>query len=207
MNEKASLPYDDTDAELTWVFVARGRALIALGRYDEALADFRRACEVARPDDAVRITLRLAALLAGLKRPQEALESLPPLDKQDVHTRARGDLIRVMAASELGDSSITESAVQDLKGSAPDDRATLEKALIVADRTDEAAQVLVARLSDPDFRSDALEELQDFVELPDPAPISSWKTRLAALRTRPDVRRSIDSYGRVRSYRIADDDF
>ena len=31
VNDKASLPDDDVDAELTWVFVARARALIALG--------------------------------------------------------------------------------------------------------------------------------------------------------------------------------
>ena len=67
--------------------------------------------------------------------------------------------------------------------------------------------MLLEGLSDPDLRSDALEEVQDFVELPAPPQIVNWRMRLAALRARSDVRRSIENYGRIRRYGIAEGDF
>lgn len=194
-------PYDDMPREFPWILDMRARALKALGRYDEALALLRQASGESK-EDPVSHALNLSVLLAELGRPQEAVAAVPPLESASEYGRAVDALLRVMVASELEDTPGLNTALDELRAQGRAYPGTLERALIVAGKDDEAAAELLARLSDPDLRSEALVEVQDYADYPAPAQVVAWRKRHMALRARPDVHRAIEAYGRIRSYAI-----
>jgi tetratricopeptide (TPR) repeat protein len=191
--------YDDFETELPWILDLRSRALRALGRHDEALELLRRACRESK-GDLVGHALNLAGFLAELNRPQEALTTIPRLDHASPYGRAVAAEVRVMAASELHDDAGIDSALAELSGDGQD--RVRGHALIIAGRTDAAATLLLARLSDPDRRTDALVELQDYADPPAPALVLAWRAQAKSVRDRPEVRRVIATFGRVRAYPI-----
>lgn len=197
-----SPPYEDLQRQIPWILDMRADALSALGRYEEALELLRRAVQDAK-GDRISHSLNLAVFLAKLNRPQEALAAIPTLEDASVYGRAVAAMARVMIAMEMGDLTELNQALDDLRTLAQDYPGTRERALIVAGREDEAVAALVARLSDPDLRTDALVELQDYAEHPGPPRVTEWRQRLSALRNRPEVRREIATYGRIRRYPIA----
>lgn len=199
VQHKESVPYDDLPQQFPWILYYRARALSALGRYDEAIALMRRASEESK-QDLVSQPLNLAYALASLNRPQEALAALPPLQGASVYGHLVAALTRVMAASELNDSADLAAALEELRGHVAEYPSMLQQALIVAGKQDEAAARLMSRLSDPELRTDALVELQDYADTPAPPRVVQWREQLKALRDRPDVRHEIAAQGRVRSY-------
>jgi tetratricopeptide (TPR) repeat protein len=194
-----SVSYDDLPQQFPWILHYRARALSALGRYDEAIALLRRACEESK-QDLVSHPLNLAEALAGLNRPQEALAALPPLQGASVYGHLVAALTRAMVASELNDSTAIAAALEELRGHVAEYPGMLQQALIVAGKQDEAAALLASRLSDPELRTDALVELQDYADTPAPPRVTQWREQLKALRNRPDVRHDITEQGRVGSY-------
>jgi len=72
--------------------------------------------------------------------------------------------------------------------------------LLVAGKQDEATALLVSRLTDPDLRTDALVELQDYLEAPAPARVRRWRQQLRDLRTRSEVSKLIAAYGNIGRY-------
>ena len=194
-------PYDDMPREFPWILDMRARALKALGRYDEVLALLRQACEESK-QDLVSHPLNLSILLAELNHPREAVAAIPPLKDASPYGHAVGAMLRVMLASELEDAAGLNAALEELRTEGRDYPGILERALIIAGKDDEAAAELIARLSDPDLRSDALVEVQDYANHPVPAHVVEWRKRQLALRARPDVRRAVQAYGRIRSYAI-----
>jgi len=197
-----SPPYEDLQRQIPWILDMRARALSALGRYEEALEVLRRAVQDAT-GDRISHSLNLAVFLARLNRPQEALAAIPTLEDASAYGRAVAAMARVMIAVEMGDQTELNRALDDLRTHAQDYPGTRERALIVAGREDEAAAALVARFSDADLRTDALVESQDYAEHPGPRRVIEWRERLTALRNRPEVRREIAAYGRIRRYPIA----
>ena len=196
-----SSPYEDLQREFPWILNVRARALSALGRYDETVALLRRACQESS-EDLVSHSLNLASFLAALNRPQEALAAIPPLEHASVYGHAVAAWVRVVVASELDDAAGLEAALDDLRAHARDYPGTRESALIIAGREDEAAATLVARLSDPDLRTDALVELQDYADNPGPARAIGWRERQKAVRSRPEIRQAVGAYGRIRAYAV-----
>ena len=136
-----------------------------------------------------------------LNRPRDALAAIPDLTTASNYGNEVAALVRVMAASELADSAAQEIAVAQLRAHAAR-RGPQLAGLLVAGLQDEAAQALIARLSDPDLVSDALLELQDYHEDPAPEQVQKWRAQLRQLRARPDVRQAIRTHGRIDDYSL-----
>ena len=198
----ATTPYDDLPQQFPWLLDVRAHAFMALARYDEALALFRRACEESTQNH-VGHCLNLASNLAKLDRPREALAAMPPLNDASPGQRAFAAQVRVMAASELDDSAALAAALEDLPTQTANYPGNREWALVVAGRQDEAATVLLSRLSDPELRTDALLELQDFADHPAPPRETQWRGQIVALRNRSDARQAIAASGRIANYPLA----
>ena len=199
--DTGSAPYDDVKHELPWSFDARADAMVALGRYDEGVALLRRAVQESK-DDPLSFSLNLASLLARLDHPQEALAAVPDLKHASAYGRAKASFVQVQIASQLSDTAQLETALAELRTQAQKFPTIFERALLVADRNDEAAAQLTARLADPELRSDALVSVQDYADPPAPPRVLTWRQRELALRARADVQRAIDAYGHIRRYQI-----
>jgi hypothetical protein len=192
--------YDDQERQSPWLAELRASALFALGRHQEAVAVLRGTCNESSPD-AISHCLNLADALVELNLPHEALAAIPDLKKASKYGHAVATLLQVMAASELGDSATMDSALAELRAQ-PASRRELLKGLVVTGRLDEAAQVLVTRLADPDLRCHTLLDLQDFHEFPAPEQLQKWRAQLRQLRARPDVTEAIKSHGRIDAYSL-----
>ena len=78
--------------------------------------------------------------------------------------------------------------------------ATLQRALAVAGRVDEAAALLLSRLQSPQLRADALVELQDYATVPLTARAKEWNAQRHTLRERPEIRAVLAQVGKIERY-------
>jgi hypothetical protein len=154
-------------------------------------------------DDSVSQALNLAAMLARLDRPQEALAAIPQLQAASAYGRGAAAYVRVMIATELKDADALDTALAEVCGLAPAFPELRQDALVVAGRDEEAASVLRERLADPGLRTAALIEIQNYPEDPAPPRVLQWRARGKALAARPEVRHEISQFGRVNNYELA----
>jgi hypothetical protein len=201
-------PYEDVAGQLPWILDGRAYALADTGRFDEGIAGLRHACQLATPKDP-STCINLAGALVGLGRPAEALEALPGSDTAlSPHGKVVVAMVRAGAAGERGDKAALEAMLAYLREHEADGPAQLERALLMAGRTDEAAAVLLARLNAPDWRTEALVDLQDYQLVPaEPEAAAGWRAAWRALRERADVRRLIAATGTIERYPLRERGF
>ena len=192
--------YDDLPEARNWMLDARARALKHLGRYDDAIAEYRRAVQLPERIDKVSQALNLADLLCELERPAEALSALPSADWANPYGKMQIALVQLTAAVQLGQRADADRALEYLRAHRDDSPATLQHALLRAADNDAAEQVLLSRLSSPTDRTDALIELQIYAaELESPAR-AAWRARSRAVIARPAVQRAVAAVGAIKSY-------
>jgi hypothetical protein len=201
-------PYDDVARQLPWILNGRAYALGDTGRFDEQIAGLRHACELATQQDP-STCINLAAALLGVGRPAEALAALPVSDAAlSAHGKAVTARIRAGAAGQSGDSAELEAMLVYLREHEADGPEQLEGALLMGGRTDEAAAVLLARLNAPDWRTEALVDLQDYELVPaEPEAAARWRAAWRALRERPEVRRLVATTGTIERYPLRERGF
>jgi beta-barrel assembly-enhancing protease len=187
--------YDDAPREMSWLLWARAKAFAELGRYEEGIEQLRRAREIDAKSGA--IALDLARALSETERAREALAVLPEDEVLSPYGLMVKQSLSAIIASQLGDAAAATRALDYLRQHRDMAPGSLEEALLADDRMDEAATLMVTRLSDPEQRADALRWLQDYGEQPAPPARLRWRARLKALRNRPEVRTEVAAVGRI----------
>jgi len=202
----AASKVDDLETEQSWTLDARARALVGLGRSDEAVAELRRATVLPERRDKFSQPINLAALLCELGRPEEALAALPLLPvAQDSDTISpygmmQVESVRLTAALELQHAADADEALAYLRAHREDSMSTLQRALVRAGQQAEAAAVLIARLHDSSERTGALLELQSYARAAQPPAAAEWHRAELDLAARPEVRRAVHQVGSIASY-------
>jgi transglutaminase-like putative cysteine protease len=200
---KGRKAYVDADTKYAWILDTRSRALLCLGRWDEAVAQLLSASHLPEVQgDNVSQVINLAGLYNDLGRPQEARATLSGLPSTDMSPFGRmQETIEIIAsADELGDAAEVERQLAYARDHRSDSPASYEQALISANRLDEAARVLIGRLEDPSQRIDALMEVQDYKAFPLPPRARKIRLRWESVIQRPDVRAAIERVGNIGSY-------
>lgn len=201
MLELTAAPPPETDAEaglLAWTMNSRSNAFEGLGRWDEAVAELRRASQ--RRDHGkpnVGQAINLAVLQVALERPREALASVEELGDLSDYGRMEVELVRHGAALQLGDRAEAARALAYLRARAETGAGALLSALLDQGELAEASKLLVARLQDPLLRNDTLANLQIFRGLPETPQEVRLHARRSALLARPEVRAALDAAGRI----------
>jgi tetratricopeptide (TPR) repeat protein len=192
-------PYDDADEYLIWIRDNRSRALVQLGRVDEAAAAWEKARRL--PEDGadnVSQAINLAVLYGQMGRTDKALKSLASVrDNVSPFGWMQYHSARLAALMRTPDAPMAVESLDYIRQHRTDSEGTLTDALIVAGRMDEAAQSLIARLENADTRNDALMDVQNF-KFAAPTPIvAEILERARQLKARPDVAKAIEAVGRV----------
>jgi tetratricopeptide (TPR) repeat protein len=195
-----TIPYDDIDSQLGWIYNLRARALRDFRRNDEALELLRRAANTASTQNPVSHTINLAIFLCDLDRPQDALAGLPDPEKASDYGRLMIAQVRVMAATELGDVNETERALTEAQRYSRASLSSFQRLLVIAGKDREAGDLLLARLQDPERRADALIDVQNYVDPPAPPTVLEWRSHAKAIRERADVRALIGQIGKISDY-------
>jgi tetratricopeptide (TPR) repeat protein len=200
---RASNPYPDAKEMETWLRERRSNMFWALGRWEEAIDDLRRASEL--PEDGGKNASQNLALgdrYCALGRGREALAAARAGEEAGVSPH--GEMVveseRAVASDILGDAGGREAALAYLRLHEADGPDALQEALERTGDLDGAARVLSARLSDPVQRLDALFALQDFTSGPHSPWGATWAARRNELLARPDVKAAVTRVGRIESY-------
>lgn len=202
---KGRKAYLDYDTKYVWILNTRSQALECLGRGDEAVAQLLSASHLPEAQgENVSQVINLAGLYNDLGRPQEARATLSGLRPEDMspYGRMQATIERIASADQLGDGAEVERQLTYIRDHRSDSLASYEQALISANRLDEAAQGLIARLQDPSERIDALMEVQGYREFPVSSRVQKIRLRWESLIQRPDVRAAVQRVGNIGSYPV-----
>jgi transglutaminase-like putative cysteine protease len=195
--------YGDYRTFRVWLLDGRSEALFCLGRWDEAVAQLVAARQLPEGSNAnVSQTINLAGQYNDLGKPVEARATLASLSTESSSTYGfmQAAIEHLASADQLGDSADAEKQLEFLREHRQDSIATYQRALISANRRDEAAQLLISRLQDPGQRIDALLEVQDYQERLLAPRAAEWRKRWTAVKNRTDVREAISKVGNVAKY-------
>lgn len=196
-------PYDDMD-HLIWIHDNRSRAFAATQRWNDAEAELQVAANMTESGKRnVSNIINLSWFYAQAGRSDEALSVLPDLGPEmSPYGLMQMHGARYAAALQKADMQIANESFEYLEKYRDDALSTWQLILVIGNRLDEAAAVLIKRLNDPVLRAEALQGLQDYAN-PKFAPQRAlWDARLKQVRDREDVRRAINAVGRVESYKI-----
>lgn len=201
-------PFSDADDNLNWWWDALGRAHAMLGHVDAAVAAFRTGAALGENGNAnVSQVINLAHLQNRAGRPRDALATLAPFAEDlgaSPHGLAEMRLARGCANALAGNRAAAAADRAWLRENAPDHPA-LTSLLLCMNDLDGAAAAVIARLGDPQRRSNALLELSDYAAPPVALPRDRLASRFAALKARPDVQAAIARAGGIRRFNVQAD--
>jgi len=200
-------PFDDVDDQLNWAMDSRARALYALGRWDEAIAQWVHAAELSEHgSDNVSQAINLGDLYCELDRPRDALRAVAVVMEVSSYGRMQLESVRHAATVEMKAATEAARALTYLREHQAESPGTYQWALVVANDEEAGAHLLISRLEDPKLRSDALLDVQGYTDPLAPPRAMEWRTRWATLIARPDVQAAIAKVGRVEHYNIGSPD-
>ncbi|MBS0377452.1 MAG: DUF3857 domain-containing protein [Proteobacteria bacterium] len=198
--------YKDYDEQYVWLLNMRSQMLYLMGRWDEAVEQLRLASQM-KEGASVNVSqvINLGVLLNRLQRPAEAREVVKQLGSGSMSPYGQMQKwdVELSAALQLGDSAEAARVLQLIHDHQDDAVSTYEDGLVMANRLDEAAALLISRLEDPDRRIPALMSLQHFdlnspaAALPRPAEL---RRRWDLLESRADVRAALAKVGTAGTY-------
>lgn len=199
--------FTDRDRKLVWWWDSMGRSNAALGKYDEAIAAFRKGAalqEDGMPNVSQVINLADAQIDFG--RAEDALKTLAAFDDPKRRGSPYGEMqlrfARGCASFLAGHKAEAAADLAYARAHEKDDPETVSSLLLCMGDMDGAAAVVVRRLDDPEQRVGALLELSDYdnppVALP-PNPVASGRK---ALKERPDVKSAIARAGGIRRFHV-----
>lgn len=195
--------YADFDEEYPWILDSRARALRGLERWDEALAQLRKAAR--RPEHGglnVSQSLNLGMLYAELDRPADALEMIEELGSMSDYGRMVRESIALIVAVTNGDAAAIAEHLDYLRDHRDDAIGQYQDALLAADRIDAAADLMIERLRSERWRSDALLSVQDYAPVPMTPLARRNKDRLSRIMAMPRVRAELDKIGRIEHLKL-----
>ena len=195
--------YKDFDQFYVWVLDARARALVRLGRWNEAVNQWEHAAR--RPEQGamnVSQVINLASLYTKLQRPKEALNTLSDIGEMAPYGRMQLELVKLKAAVQLNDQAAITEHLNYLRTHRTDAITAWQSALVVTNNIDAAADLLVERLDNETWRSDALVSMQDYLDTTE-TPISAEQTqRWKRVVAQPKVQKALTKVGRIEHFNL-----
>ena len=194
--------YRDYDRYYVWILNDRARALWSLGRWDAAVIQMEAASRMPELGETANVSqaLNLAHLYAWLGRPAEALKTLERAGQASAYGEMVSQAARLDAAAQLNDTKTVGEALHFMSDHRLDRLSGYQQALLVVDREDEGARLLISRLADPRLRSDALLAVQQYGEEDLPPRRVLERNRWRVLIARRDVQEAIRQVGYVKKY-------
>jgi tetratricopeptide (TPR) repeat protein len=197
------LPFDDAKEQLRWLFDMRSRALVLLGRFEEALQDNRRAMQAARYSrDPVSQALNAAHRAVELGYAREAMDLLATAPRGSPYGRMVYESARLQAAYQLDDRAVVERALAYLRDNRDDAPTSYLMALLHLPGERGAAEAEFQRLLEhPEHRMLLLYHLQRTAPPIHPLPQRDRaRAQLTELAGTPKLREVLDRVGRILDY-------
>lgn len=199
----APTPEADTEGaeDYTWTLNTRSRVLMAMGRFDEAVAQQQAAAarsEFGTPNVSQQINLGWTYL--RLDRPREAYETVKDIEVErslSAYGKMQAWQVRACAARGSGDIAAAEAAETLIAEHWRDAPVAAYETQACRGDEDAMARVLVEALGDPETASSVVNIMHAYL---DREP-TDWDRRMAAMHyrvvARPEVVAARDAVGRA----------
>ena len=196
--------YDDQGEKLPWLQMTRADVLQRLGRVDDQLKSQEAARDnAASSRDTVSQAINLGDQYYATGRPQDALDAVKDVDGNvSPYGQMAAMEVRACAYKALADTDKLATTMAYMKAHVDDGYGPYRGALLCTGDTEGMADVLVARLDNPETRNEVLVWVQNYL----PQPMSDFARQLSDVaetaQARPEVKAAIAKYGTVETYAI-----
>lgn len=200
---KGPRAFVDFDSHYNWILDDRERALIRLGRVDDAVVELERAAHQSEQGDAnVSQAINLGDLYDQLGRPHDALAAVSRIGRMSPYGLMQLECVRLWAAIQLHDSEAIDRHMAYMRAHRADAMNTWDDALVLDGQEEEAASDLITRLRDDRSRTAALVSMQTYGDVRRPPLEAMLVDKWRRIHARPDVREAALRVGRLVSVRI-----
>lgn len=196
--------YTDFATRYNWVLDCRSRAWKREGHWKQAIREEMVAAR--RPEFGsmnVSQLINLGNLYANLGQSDKAANAIVELGDLSPIGHMQLESVRLRIAVAKKDKAAITSAMSYLRQHRADDIRTWEDALLLRGKLDVAAALLIERLKNPAWRSDALVDMQHYADVVETPVEKTIRNRWDTVTRRPDVQAAMHMVGRVERFRIA----
>ncbi|MHA6204118.1 hypothetical protein ACXU4B_06840 [Dyella soli] len=146
--------------------------------------------------------INLGSFYAGLHRPGEALAMVSELGPMSPFGRMQLEIVKLEIALQQGDRAAVATHLAYMREHRADAIATWQSALLVAGDLDAAADLLVERLDHEEWRSAALDDMQQYADMRLTPVDAQCLQRWRAIIARPAVQQALAKVGRVEHFNL-----
>lgn len=198
--------YTDFDDRYVWILDQRARAMMRLGRWDDAAEQWTIATR--RPEGGgmnVSQILNLGEYYADRRQDAQAADMVAELGNMSDYGRMEKELVQLKVAVQQHDQPAVASHLATMQSHQADAINLWQRALLINDDIDGAAALLIRRLKDEALRNNALLEMQDYAKLRMTPVETEVARRWYTTVRRRDVQDTLARVGRIEHLRIAPD--
>jgi tetratricopeptide (TPR) repeat protein len=205
--------WTDETQSLRWFLNHRADILWQLGQRQDALAQLQEARTTFATNDSGHVdqTINLARYYARLGQTSRALDAVDDIDGLSEFGEMYVRYVRLMAAVHDQDSDQIWQQIEAMGRNQADSVYLYQRALILAGRLDDAAELMIERLADGETRVGALVELQTYLDdhvTDTTLPLDiRYAEQKKMLLERVDVREAVDAVGRIDTWPVWFTDF
>ncbi len=196
--------YKDFDDRYIWILDQRARALVRMGRWDEAVDQWVRAAR--RPEQGqmnVSQIINLAQFYAELQRPKDALDTIAELGNVSPYGRMQLEMVKLEVALQQKDTAVVTERLAYMREHRADAIGTWQNALLLSGDLDAAGDLLVERLQSEPWRSEALADMQDYATTARTTPVETERMeRWNTVISQPKVQKALSKVGRVEHFSL-----
>lgn len=196
--------YSDFGDRYNWILDNRSRAFKRQGQWDKAIATEVLAARLPE-QGAINVSqsINLGGLYAELGHPDAAATAIVQLGDLSPIGEMEMQAVKLRIAVDRHDEAAAASAMAYLRGHRAEELDAWQDALLLRGQLDEAAALLIERLENPSWRSDALVRMQHYAETIETPMEKAIHDGWNAVTARSDVQTALQKVGRVESFAIA----
>jgi hypothetical protein len=196
--------YTDFGDRYNWILDYRSRAFKRQGQWDKAIATEVLAARLPEQGGInVSQSINLGELYAELDQPDNAATAIIQLGDLTPIGQMQLEGVKLRIAVDKHDEQAASAAMAYLRAHRAEEPDTLQDALLLRGKLDEAAALLIERLEKPEWRSDALVDMQHYADVVRTPMEKTILDRWNTVTTRPDVQAALQKVGRVETFAIA----
>lgn len=195
--------YTDFGDAYRWVLNQRSLALAHDGRWSDAVREMTRAAR--RPEGGgvnVSQSINLAGLYTDLDEPDKAAAVMVEPGEMSPYGSMQLHYVRLQIAIEKADTPSITKHLAYLSEHRADDIGTWQRALLRNGDLDAAAALLIQRLKAPDWRNQALVDVQSYAHGQRTSIMETMGQRWNSVTSRPDVQAAVAKVGRIERFDI-----
>lgn len=196
--------YTDFSDRYNWILDNRSRAFKRQGQWDKAIATEALAARIPEQGGInVSQSINLGELYAELDQPDNAATAIIQLGDLTPIGQMQLEGVKLRIAVDRHDEQAASAAMAYLRAHRAEEPDTLQDALLLRGKLDEAAALLIERLENPDWRTDALVDMQHYADVVLTPLEKAIHYRWNTVTARPDVQAALQKVGRVEKFNIA----